>query len=97
MFTRFGVVNIKNARHRDDPRPIDDACICPACRSYSRAYLHHVFRSGEIIASMLMTWHNLHYFQELMSGLRSAIEGGSFAQFTSDFFEDQARGDIEAV
>jgi hypothetical protein len=61
-----GQVNIKNARHADDPRPLDEDCTCPACRSYSRAYLHHVFRAGEIIASMLLTWHNLHYFQELM-------------------------------
>ena len=65
-FTRRGVVNIKNARHQDDPRPLDEDCTCPACRSYSRAYLHHVFRAKEIISSMLLTWHNLHYYQELM-------------------------------
>ncbi|MEQ8256311.1 MAG: tRNA guanosine(34) transglycosylase Tgt, partial [Roseovarius confluentis] len=60
VFTRRGVLNIKNARHQDDPRPLDEACTCPACRNYSRAYLHHVFRSQEIISSMLLTWHNLH-------------------------------------
>ena len=65
-FTRRGVVNIKNARHQDDPRPLDEDCTCPACRNYSRAYLHHVFRAKEIISSMLLTWHNLHYYQELM-------------------------------
>ncbi|MGB4315984.1 MAG: tRNA guanosine(34) transglycosylase Tgt, partial [Planktomarina temperata] len=72
VFTRRGVVNIKNARHQDDPRPLDEACSCPACSNYSRAYLHHVFRSQEIISSMLLTWHNLHYFQEIMQQMRAA-------------------------
>ena len=72
-FTRRGAVNLKNARHADDPRPLDPDCGCPACRGYSRAYLHHVVRAGEIIAAMLLTWHNLHYYQELMAGLRAAI------------------------
>ncbi|NNV31780.1 MULTISPECIES: tRNA guanosine(34) transglycosylase Tgt, partial [unclassified Roseobacter] len=72
-FTRRGVVNIKNARHADDPRPLDEACTCPACSNYSRAYLHHVFRAQEVISSMLLTWHNLHYFQEIMQGMREAI------------------------
>ena len=73
VFTRHGVLNIKNARHQDDPRPIDDACTCPACTNYSRAYLHHVFRSQEMISSMLLTWHNLHYFQQIMGEMRAAI------------------------
>lgn len=94
LFTRRGVVNIKNARHRDDPRPVDEACACPACTGYSRAYLHHVFRSGEIIASMLMTWHNLHYFQKLMAGVRGAIEAGSFNDFKDEFLEQEGQGDI---
>jgi len=93
-FTRHGVVNIKNARHCDDPRPLDEACTCPACRSYSRAYLHHVYRSGEIIAAMLLTWHNLHYYQELMSGLRAAIAAGQLAAFVRDFHAQRAAGDI---
>ena len=93
-FTRRGVVNIKNARHQDDPRPLDEDCTCPACRSYSRAYLHHVFRAGEIISSMLMTWHNLHYFQELMSGLRGAIAAGRLDAFVADFHARRAEGDI---
>jgi queuine tRNA-ribosyltransferase len=93
-FTRFGVVNIKNARHQDDPRPLDEACGCPACRSYSRAYLHHVFRAGEIIASMLLTWHNLHYYQELMGGMRDAIAGGRFAAWQAEFHARRAEGDI---
>ena len=97
IFTRFGVLNIKNARHRDDPRPLDEACTCPACTSYSRAYLHHVFKSNEIIASMLMTWHNLHYYQELMAGMRSAIAAGQFAAFQVDFHATRAQGDIEPL
>jgi queuine tRNA-ribosyltransferase len=96
-FTRFGVVNIKNARHQDDPRPLDEGCSCPACRSYSRAYLHHVFRSGEIIASMLLTWHNLHYYQELMQEMREAIAEGRFAAFEASFHAERAEGDIPAL
>jgi queuine tRNA-ribosyltransferase len=93
-WTRRGQVNIKNARHQDDPRPLDEACTCPACRGYSRAYLHHVFKSGEMIASMLMTWHNLHYYQELMQGLREAIAAGRLEAFVADFHAQRAQGDI---
>jgi queuine tRNA-ribosyltransferase len=93
-FTRHGVVNIKNSRHQDDPRPLDDACTCPACGNYSRAYLHHVFRSGEIIASMLLTWHNLHYYQELMQEMRDAVAAGRFAAFEAAFHAGRADGDI---
>lgn len=96
-WTRRGQVNIKNARHADDPRPLDEQCTCPACRSYSRAYLHHVFRSGEIIASMLLTWHNLHYFQDLMEGLRGAIAEGHLGRFVAAFHAERAEGDIDPV
>jgi queuine tRNA-ribosyltransferase len=96
-FTRLGVVNLKNARHQDDPRPLDEACTCPACRSYSRAYLHHVFRAGEIISSMLLTWHNLHYYQELMEDMRKAVAEGRFAAFEADFHARRAEGDIERL
>ncbi|WP_420863172.1 tRNA guanosine(34) transglycosylase Tgt [Algirhabdus cladophorae] len=96
-FTRHGVVNIKNARHSDDPRPLDAACTCPACSNYSRAYLHHVFRAQEMISGMLLTWHNLHYFQELMSDMRAAIAAGTFAQFEAKFHADRAQGDIEPL
>ena len=94
-FTRRGVVNIKNARHADDPRPLDEACTCPACKGYSRAYLHHVFRAGEMISGMLLTWHNLHYYQELMAGMRAAIAAGGFADFETRFHAARAEGDIE--
>lgn len=95
VFTRRGVLNIKNARHQDDPRPLDEACTCPACKGYSRAYLHHVFRSQEIISSMLLTWHNLHYFQDIMQGMRTAIAQGTFAQWEDDFHNMRAKGDID--
>ncbi len=95
--TRMGAVNIKNARHRDDPRPLDPDCTCPACTGYSRAYLHHVFKANEIISSMLVTWHNLHYYQELMAGLRGAIEARSLDDFVADFHERRAKGDLEAL
>ena len=97
VFTRHGVLNIKNARHQDDPRPLDDGCSCPACRSYSRAYLHHVFRSQEIISSMLLTWHNLHYYQEIMEGMRQAITAGRFDAWQADFHAMRAAGDIEPL
>jgi len=96
-FTRRGAVNIRNARHAADPRPLDPNCTCPACRGYSRAYLHHVFKAGEIISSMLMTWHNLHYYQELMAGLRDAIGAGTLAEFTAAFRAEQAEGDVAPV
>ncbi|MFC3180363.1 tRNA guanosine(34) transglycosylase Tgt [Cypionkella sinensis] len=96
-WTRRGQVNIKNARHMDDPRPLDEACTCPCCANYSRAYLHHVFRAQEIIASMLLTWHNLHYYQELMQGLRDAIAAGRLAAFVADFHALRAAGDIEPI
>lgn len=93
-WTRRGPVNLRNARHKDDPRPLDEACTCPACRSYSRAYLHHLIRSDEILGSMLLTWHNLHYYQELMAGLRDAIAAGRLAEFVAAFHRQRAKGDI---
>ena len=96
-FTRRGVVNIKNARHMDDPRPLDEACTCPCCTQYSRAYLHHVYKSHEIICSMLVTWHNLHYYQELMAGLRGAIADSDLPGFVKAFHDTRALGDIEPL
>ncbi len=95
--TRRGNINIKNARHADDPRPLDPDCTCPACRNYSRAYLHHVFKANEIIASMLITWHNLHYYQELMQGLRDAIQAGALDALVDDFHAKRAEGDLEPL
>jgi queuine tRNA-ribosyltransferase len=96
-FTRRGKVNIRNARHQDDPRPLDEACACPACTRYSRAYLHHLFRCEEMLGPILLTRHNLTYYQDLMRGMRGAIEGGGFADFAAGFHESQAAGDIPAL
>ncbi len=96
-FTRRGVVNIKNARHMDDPRPLDDACTCPACAGYGRAYLHHLFRSQEILSSMLLTWHNLTYYQDVMDGLRTAIGAGRLAEFAARTRAGWAEGDLPPI
>jgi queuine tRNA-ribosyltransferase len=96
-WTARGQVNVKNARHADDPRPLEEGCGCPACRNYSRAYLHHVVRSQEIIGSMLLTWHNLHYYQALMAGLRAAIAEQRLAGFVAAFHARRAEGDIEPL
>ena len=96
-FTRFGELNMRNARHGGDPRPIEEGCGCPACRSYSRGYVHHLVKSQEILGSMLLTWHNLHYYQTLMAGLRGAIEGGRFDEFTARFNAERAKGDLEPI
>ena len=96
-FTRGGAVNIKNARHKDDDRPLDAACGCPACTHYSRAYLHHLFKAEEVQGLMLLTWHNLQYYQDLMASMRGAIEDGVFAHFAKEFAEQQAAGDIDPL
>ena len=93
-FTRRGPLNIRNARHAADPRPLDPDCACPACRGYSRAYLHHLFKAEEVLGLMLLTWHNLHYFQELTAGLRAAVEAGRVADFAAAFAREQSEGDL---
>ena len=90
-FTRFGPINLRNARHADDPRPLDESVPCPASRDYSRAYLHHLVRSGEILGAMLLTWHNVAYYQHLMARMREAIAAGAFAAFAADIARDYAR------
>ena len=95
-FTRRGTVNLRNARHADDPRPLDEACACPACRGYSRAYLHHLIKANEILAAMLLTWHNLHRYQDLMRELRAAICDGQLPAYQARFHEMEAQGDIAA-
>ena len=93
-FTRRGQINLRNARHKDDPRPLDPDCACPACRDFSRAYLHHLFRAEEMLGPILLTLHNLHYYQELMAGLRGAIEAGRLADLAAAFAEQEAAGDL---
>ncbi len=92
-FTRNGTLNLRNARHADADIPLDADCACPACRSYSRAYLHHLTRAKEILGPMLLTWHNLQHYQDLMRGLRGAIEAGDLAGFVARFRADQAAAD----
>jgi len=90
-FTRLGPLNLRNARHAEDPAPLDESCRCPACRGFSRAYLHHVVKAGEIVASMLLTWHNLTYYQDLMAGLRAAIAERRLEAQVSDIAAVYAR------
>jgi queuine tRNA-ribosyltransferase len=82
-FTSSGILNMRNARHADDAGPIDPACICPACARHSRAYLHHLFKAAEMLGPMLLTWHNLTYYQSLMRGLRQAIVESRVAAFAA--------------
>ncbi len=93
-FTRRGRVNLRNARHAEDIRPLDDQSACPASRDYSRAYLHHLVRADESLGGMLLTWNNLAYYQELMAGIRKAIEEGRYAAFMEETQEEWARGDL---
>src|SRR5512139_2292898 len=90
LFTRFGDVRIKNAQYRMDTRPLDEQCSCYTCRNFSRAYLHHLHRLGEILGARLNTIHNLHYYQELMRGIRAAIEAGRYAEFQESFRQARA-------
>ncbi|HEV3175049.1 MAG TPA: tRNA guanosine(34) transglycosylase Tgt [Stellaceae bacterium] len=96
-FTRGGTVNLRNARHLDDPRPLDAACSCTACRRHSRAYLHHLARAGEMLGAMLLTEHNLRYYADLMAGMRRAIGERRFDAVAAKILETEARGDIPAL
>jgi queuine tRNA-ribosyltransferase len=93
-FTRRGRVNLRNARHAEDIRPLDDQSTCPAARDYSRAYLHHLVRADESLGGMLLTWNNLAYYQDLMAGIRKAIEEGRYAAFMEETQDEWARGDL---
>ena len=93
-FTRFGPINLKNARHADDPRPLDDASSCPAARDYSRAYLHHLVKANEMLGAILLTMVNVAYYQELMAGIRAAITVGNFTNFCAQTRESWSRGDV---
>jgi queuine tRNA-ribosyltransferase len=92
-YTRYGQLNLKNARHAEANRPIDEASDCPAARDYSRAYLHHLVKANEILGSMLLTWINVAYYQSLMAGMREAIANGRLADFAAGTAEDWARGE----
>ena len=92
LFTRIGDIKIRNAKHRDDPRPLDERCGCHTCRHFSRAYIHHLNRVDEILGAHLSTLHNLHYYLELMAGMREAIGAGRFETFRAAFHADRARG-----
>jgi queuine tRNA-ribosyltransferase len=103
LFTRFGDLKIRNARHRTDPRPIDESCGCHACKGwtaadgtvhggFSRAYLHHLDRCGEMLGPMLATIHNLHFYVNLMRELREALDAGRFEAWRAQFQADRARG-----
>jgi len=92
-FTWNGPLNLRNARHTDDAAPLDAQCRCPACRKFSRAYLHHAVKAGEIIASMLLTWHNLTFYQDLMASLRAAVADRRLAAFASAFAQKYDAGD----
>jgi queuine tRNA-ribosyltransferase len=97
IFTRFGRMNLKNAKHADDPRPVDEGSSCPAANGWSRAYLHHLVKAEEMLGKMLLTWINLAYYQELMAGLRGAIAEGRLEDFVAQTKEGWARGDIPAA
>ena len=88
---------MRNARHAHDTRPLDEECRCPACRDYTRGYLHHLFRAGEMLGPMLLTWHNLTYYQDLMAELRRAIEEGCFERRAAELEAGLALGDLPAV
>ena len=92
-YTRFGKLNLKNARHADDPRPLDEMSDCPAARDYSRAYLHHLVKANEILASMLLSWANVAYYQSLMAGIREAISAGRFRDFAAETRARWERGE----
>ena len=92
LYTRYGLLRIRNSRYAEDARPVDESCGCYTCRNYSRSYLRHLDKCGEILGSRLNTIHNLHYYQRLMRDIREAIEQDRFDDFAREFYEDQARG-----
>lgn len=93
-YSRMGEINLKNARHADDPRALDPTCECYTCKNYSRAYLHHLFKAGEMLGPMLLTQHNLHYYQELMQGIRAAIGESRLNDHAENLREGWAKGDM---
>ena len=96
-FTKYGTINIRNARHRQDPRPLEEGCDCPLCTHYSRAYIHHLQKCQEVLAVMLLSWHNVRYYERLMQGLREALAKDTLDDFVSEFYANQQKGDIEPL
>lgn len=96
-FTKYGAINVRNARHREDPRPLEEGCDCPLCSHYSRAYIHHLHKCNEILGVMLLSWHNIRYYERLMQGLREAIKNDTLDAYVAEFYENQRRGDIEEL
>lgn len=96
-FTKYGPINIRNSRHKEDPRPLEEGCDCPLCSHYSRAYIHHLQKCNEVLGIMLLTWHNVRYYERLMQGLRNAIKNDTLSQFAEEFYANQAKGDIEEL
>jgi queuine tRNA-ribosyltransferase len=93
-YTRFGKINLKNARHAEDRRPLDPESDCPAARDYSRAYLHHLVKAGESLAGMLLSWANVAYYEKLMADIRAAIAGGTLTETAAAITEGWERGDV---
>ena len=91
LYTWEGALNIKNEKYKNDDRPIDPTCTCPTCRSFSRAYLRHLFAAGEMLAMRLAVLHNLHFYNELMAKIREALDNGTFAEFRKEYSEKLAR------
>lgn len=96
-FTKYGTINVRNARHREDPRPLEEGCDCPLCSNYSRAYIHHLHKCNEILGVMLLSWHNIRYYERLMQGLRNAIKSDTLEEYVTEFYANQSRGDIEEL
>jgi queuine tRNA-ribosyltransferase len=94
-WTAGGPLNVRNQRHADDPDPLEPGCPCPACRGHSRAYVHHLIKAGEILGAMLLSWHNLSYYQQLVAGLRAAIERRELGALGERLADAQAGGDLE--
>ena len=96
-FTEYGPINIRNARHREDPRPVEANCDCPLCRNYTRAYIHHLQKCNEILAVMLLSWHNIRYYERLMQNIRKSLAEDTFDTFVKEFYQKQQQGDIEEI
>jgi len=93
-YTRRGKINLRNARHAEDPRPLDEESVCPASRDYTRAYLHHLIRSQETLGAMLLSWNNLAYYQALMGDIREAVTAVNFEERSREIREVWRRGDV---